>query len=306
MHRDQHYLPTTLISLVFQSNSVDSIYYKEKFFMKSTQLFITTSIALVIFTLATVAIGQSTTNITVTPSYPGVANISGIMLDSSPGFQFGSFQSNGTVGKTEMYFTPAQLFNRTITISEIDSMSYWTKTGSTHAVDPRDWYLVIYTDPYDGDVSSATWYGDRIGTEPYFSANVNDPLNTWNQWTTDLGDNQLRFFESTQGAFGSYTDPHWSTFKTGNALSGLPYAGHTILFFSFQTASSWFSGFTGQLDGFRIELTDGSVATVNFEPFLVATSRDACKKNGWMTLKRSDGTSFLNQGDCVSFVNMGN
>ena len=82
-------------------------------------------------------------------------------------------------------------------------------------------------------------------------------------------ENQLRFFESTSGCpgatFGSYTDPDWATFVAGNALSTDPYADHTILYMSIQTGSAWAAGFTGQLDGFRIELTDGSVATVNFE-----------------------------------------
>jgi hypothetical protein len=36
--------------------------------------------------------------------------------------------------------------------------------------------------------------------------------------------------------------------------------------------------------------------------FMVATSADACKNNGWRALRDSNGTSFENQGDCVSSV----
>lgn len=43
----------------------------------------------------------------------------------------------------------------------------------------------------------------------------------------------------------------------------------------------------------------------NFEPYRVATTRDACKNGGWQSAKRADGTSFRNQGDCVSYVNNG-
>jgi hypothetical protein len=32
---------------------------------------------------------------------------------------------------------------------------------------------------------------------------------------------------------------------------------------------------------------------------------DACKKNGWMTHTRADGTTFKNQGDCIQYVNTG-
>jgi hypothetical protein len=170
-----------------------------------------------------------------------------------------------------------------------------------------DWALAIYTKPYAGDVSTPTWYGDRYGAEPYFSMVLNAPANTWNQWTSDGPDNQLRFYESTQGAlgatFGSYTDPDWSTFKAAAALSSYPRAAQGVLYISIQTGSAWSYGFFGKLDGLRVELTDGSVANVNFEPFIVATTRDACKKDGWMELRRADGSAFTNQGDCVSFVN---
>jgi hypothetical protein len=41
----------------------------------------------------------------------------------------------------------------------------------------------------------------------------------------------------------------------------------------------------------------------DFEPFLVATSASQCKKDGWKTLFRADGTPFKNQGDCIQYVN---
>ncbi len=214
---------------------------------------------------------ETITDLTITPvsSVFDANNVSSVN-DSAPGFASGSFMSNGN-GKTDMYFTPVGLFGREITLGEISSISYWTKTNSTHAIDPRDWYLTIYTKPYSGDISSASWYGDRIGTEPYFSINIVDPANTWNQWSTDGTNNKLRFFESTAGApgatFGSYTDPEWSMFKAGNALSSEPYATHGILYFSVQTGSAWATGFTGQLDGLQIELTDGSIAKINFEAY---------------------------------------
>ncbi|MBI5946939.1 MAG: right-handed parallel beta-helix repeat-containing protein [Chloroflexi bacterium] len=210
------------------------------------------------------------TNLVVTPATPvyDSNNVVAVAADAAPGFSTGSLQSNG-VAKTDMYFTPESRFGRAVTVGEVAKISYWTKTGATHAVDPRDWYLTIYTKPYPGDVSTPSWYGDRIGAEPYFSASLADPAATWNQWSTDGPNNKLRFFESTAGApgatFGAYTDPDWDTLKANNALSGSPYGGHAILFFSIQTGSAWALGFTGQLDGFRIELTDGSVATVNFE-----------------------------------------
>lgn len=264
-----------------------------------------------IMAAASVAQAQTTTNLVVTPTTPvfDSNHVVGVANDAPPAFAFGSFASDG-VAKTDMYFTPTMLFGRDVTIGEVARMSYWTKKNQLHTVDVADWFLAIYTKPYAGDVSTPTWYGDRIGAEPYFAMNLNETANAWNRWSTDGATNRLRFFESTAGApganFGTYADPDWQTFAAGNALSGQPHAGHQILFFSVQTGSANAAGFHGQLDGLRIELTDGSVANVNFEDAShVATDKAACMKGGWETLYRADFSLFKNQGDCVQYVNTG-
>ncbi len=267
-------------------------------------------------TIVSPIIAAVSTTFVITPTSSGVFgspsgnHVVGVLLDAAPGFGTGSFQSDG-VAKTDMYFSPESpsLFGHSVLISQIESISYYTKKGSTHAVDFADWAGLIYTKPYAGDVSTPTWYGDRIGFEPYFAMNMNDPAGQWNQWSSDPGDNQMRFYESTQGApgatFGTYTDPDFATLKTSNALSGQPYANHEVLYFSIQTGSAWASGFTGQVDGLRIELTNGEVANVNMEAVNQPQDRDSCKKGGFANLFRADGSAFGNQGDCVSYVNTG-
>ena len=143
------------------------------------------------------ATSPTTTNLVVQPSSPifDENNVTGVAGDFAPGFASGSFASNG-IGKTDMQFSPQTFFGRDVTLGEIKSMSYFTKTGATHTVDPRDWYVNIYTKPYAGDVSTPAWYGDRIGTEPYFSSSLSDPANTWNQWNTTPGNNRLRFLRA--------------------------------------------------------------------------------------------------------------
>jgi hypothetical protein len=37
----------------------------------------------------------------------------------------------------------------------------------------------------------------------------------------------------------------------------------------------------------------------------IATNKDQCKNSGWMTMTRRDGSTFKNQGDCVSYTNNG-
>ena len=69
----------------------------------------------------------------------------------------------------------------------------------------------------------------------------------------------------------------------------------------------WAPGFVGNADAFTVGVGVNST-TYNFElvaPPPVPASKDACKKNGWQTLGRADGSAFKNQGDCVSYVNTG-
>lgn len=263
-----------------------------------------------VFAASELARAAMSTTFVITPLSPvfDSNDVAGVTLDAAPGFPTGSFKSKGTK-KTDMYFAASEIFGHPVTIGDVASLSYWTKTGASHTVAPTDWSLIIYTQPYAGQVGTAGWYGDRIGAEPYFAINLNDPGNTWNQWSSDAGDNQLRFYESTAGApganFGTYNDPTWDVLKAGNALSGLPYAGHEVQSFSIQTGSATAGGFTGQVDGVRIELTNGEVVNLNLEPFLQPSDRDACKKSGWTSLLRANGAPFSNQGDCVSYVNTG-
>jgi hypothetical protein len=43
--------------------------------------------------------------------------------------------------------------------------------------------------------------------------------------------------------------------------------------------------------------------TWNFEMYRTPATKDDCKNGGWQTVKRTDGSSFKNQGDCVSYTN---
>lgn len=59
-------------------------------------------------------------------------------------------------------------------------------------------------------------------------------------------------------------------------------------------------GLISNVDAFVFDET-----TYDFEPYRVATTREACKNGGWQTVKRANGDSFKNQGDCIQYVNTG-
>jgi hypothetical protein len=53
------------------------------------------------------------------------------------------------------------------------------------------------------------------------------------------------------------------------------------------------------------DLVDFNGTTYNFEPYVVATDKDACKNGGWQNLSDANGNAFKNQGACVSYVASG-
>jgi len=59
--------------------------------------------------------------------------------------------------------------------------------------------------------------------------------------------------------------------------------------------------------GYNVEtdLVNFNGTTYDFEPFTVASNKDQCKDGGWQTAHRADGSTFKNQGDCVSYTNTG-
>jgi hypothetical protein len=208
------------------------------------------------------AVPPTTTTVTALP----VANSIG-SADYAAEFAPESWQANATVAgqKSEYYVSPQALFGRDVNIGELSSISYFTKKNTTHTVNTADWYINIYTVPDTNLPVHGSWYGNRIGSEPYFSQNLLDPCNTWNRWVTPEGqNNRLRFFDSTNNLyFGSYTDGFLS-----DLIANVAYKNQKILLFSVQTGSAWANGFTGLVDGLSIQLTSGDIGQVNF----VATS----------------------------------
>ncbi len=51
-------------------------------------------------------------------------------------------------------------------------------------------------------------------------------------------------------------------------------------------------------------VTDDHTVVVTFAP-TVPETKDQCKNNGWISVRRADGSPFKNQGDCIQYVNTG-
>jgi hypothetical protein len=61
-------------------------------------------------------------------------------------------------------------------------------------------------------------------------------------------------------------------------------------------------GLIAATDALKIA-ANGSSWAYNFEPFRTPLTKDDCKNGGWQNVRAADGSSFKNQGQCVSYVN---
>ncbi len=62
---------------------------------------------------------------------------------------------------------------------------------------------------------------------------------------------------------------------------------------------------TFRLDSPSSACWTGYIPAAKFTAYTVATTKNACKNNGWQSLSRADGSLFKNQGDCIQYVNTG-
>jgi hypothetical protein len=130
-------------------------------------------------------------------------------------------------------------------------------------------------------------------------------------------------YNTSQGAVVSGQWQDWNAYDGGNAIwwssNPIPSTPNRDTFVPWSTIvaanpdavvvggfgvnqGSGNPGLVTAVDALHFDTTHGSV-TWNFEPFRTPTSKNDCKNGGWQTLKRADGSSFKNQGDCVSYTN---
>lgn len=78
----------------------------------------------------------------------------------------------------------------------------------------------------------------------------------------------------------------------------------TDAFTGLRVGEPYADGYTENIDSFTFGTAAGTT-TWDFDPYAVAGTAESCKNGGWTSVKRTDGSSFKNQGDCVSYVKTG-
>jgi hypothetical protein len=194
----------------------------------------------------------------------------------------------------------AQYMHDTATpLSSVTDLSYYTKQnpGTSFAQGDPSYQLGVCL---DGVSAGPTCNGfTTFVYEPYQGGGGPVIPNTWQQWDVDAGQ---MWSSRTYTGSGSCAvvagagGPPFYSLATIKALCPNAVAvnfGVNIGTFN----PSW---------DVESDLVQFNSTTYDFEPYEVATDRDQCKKDGWKNVKRTDGSSFNNQGDCIQYVNTGN
>ena len=173
-------------------------------------------------------------------------------------------------------------------LSQVTELSYYTKQNSASApVGDPSYQLAVNLNGTSGFTT--------LVYEPYWNGTV--VPGTWQQWDVD------------QGLF-------WSS-KTVTCSGGTITAGaggpplYTLSQIETTCPDAVVIGFGVNIGTYNpsydveTDLVDFNGTTYDFEPYAVAATKDDCKNGGWQNVRRSDGSTFKNQGDCIQYVNTG-
>lgn len=135
------------------------------------------------------------------------------------------------------------------------------------------------------------------------SANGTVLQDTWQEWDAINGGNALWTYSGgTWPVTGGTAAKPWS-----QILSDYPGVRIRVTdaHLGLRVGEPYASGYTENISSFTFGTASGTTV-YDFEPWVTATTRDVCKNAGWQVARRADGSTFKNQGDCVSYVNTGN
>jgi hypothetical protein len=255
------------------------------------------------------AANAATTNIKVTPSNmqgwsfindqtDGAGSGSLVIGPGSPPLGVGSahFELSGSTDGQIV----AKAAYQGVKLSDLTSLTYSTYVSSATTGNAQ---AVALQFNVSNGISTA--YQGRIVFEPYQNADQQTlAKDSWQSWDAINSGNAKWWFSKPSffsGQCGQASPCTWDYIKTQFANVQIhPTYGAVVL----KAGSGW-NDFDGNVDALTVGV-QGDNTIYDFEPYAVATDKDQCKQGGWMGLADSNGNSFKNQGDCVSFVATGN
>jgi hypothetical protein len=193
-------------------------------------------------------------------------------------------------------------------LADITALSYATYAPSGQAGITVQHVSLQFTIDYDLSDTFEGFQG-RLVYEPYHCNTVaSDIWSTWN--TLEDGNGRGCWWGTGTPRVGGIAVAQqcpqsnpctWAEFKTRYPNAGFhpTNAAQGIIL---KVGSPWTGTFYA--DALAVGV-DGNTTTYDFEPYLVATTKDDCKDGGWQNARRADGSEFRNQGQCIQYVNTG-
>lgn len=172
-------------------------------------------------------------------------------------------------------------------LANVTELGYYTKQVSGPAVADPSYQVVV---DLNGDSTPDT----TLVYEPYWNGTVTPGV--WQQWDVDSGQfwSSKTFTDGTCSVVNGAGGPPFYT------LSGLQTACPDAVVLSYGVnVGTYNPNYVVETDGFNFNGT-----TYDFEQVYInePTAKDQCKKDGYKTMTDSEGNSFRNQGQCVSYV----
>ena len=181
-------------------------------------------------------------------------------------------------------------------LSDIDALGYATyrDTGASPNQVPA---INIQVDINGGTLNPGDF--TTLVFEPVYNTGqgaIND--DQWQTWDAYLGGQAIWWSSNPiPGAPNRDTFVTWDTIVAANPNA-------TIVGGFGVNQGSGNPALTAASDALTIG-SDGDSITYNFEPYRVAATAGECKNGGYNGLRRADGSTFKNQGDCIQYVNTG-
>jgi hypothetical protein len=173
-------------------------------------------------------------------------------------------------GTTDALWNPVRAHLGDFTLADIASIQVHSKRPAT---EPNNFTLLVYTQPTETD-DDASWYHHRLHAQLDWSASLAAPADTWTTFSTDSGDNQLRFWDFRDANTAAGVQPADNFFTLADLQAGAitptgvtgarDYRTEKVEYVTLSTYSSY-ATFDGSVDALEIVLKDGRQLVLDLE-----------------------------------------
>ena len=190
-------------------------------------------------------------------------------------------------------------------IGDVTELSYYTRQISGPPFADPSFQLPVclsgLTTPTPSNPTGCLGFTTFV-FEPYQNNGSGTPFplivpNVWQQWDVDAGQfwSSRTYADGTCSVVAGAGGPPFYSLATIEAMCpNAVVVGFGVNVGTFNPAYNVYT-----------DLVNFNGTTYDFEQFQVATAAGQCKNGGHANVKRADGSSFKNQGDCIQYVNTG-